>query len=140
MLRTVRGCYSQGGRIWLVWRESVRMSTVYKTYQMITCSVGLKDEDEFFCTFVYAKNEVEDKRELWEDLSHHKNNMSFRNKAWMVMRDFNEILEVEESSEFINAGKISRGMRDFQRAVLHCNLSDMGYQGTNCTWCNKREE
>ena len=106
MLRTVRGCYSQGGRIWLVWRESVRMSTVYKTYQMITCSVGLKDEDEFFCTFVYAKNEVEDKRELWEDLSHHKNNMSFRNKAWMVMRDFNEILEGSESSNFETTGRI----------------------------------
>ena len=50
--------HSQGRRIWLVWRESIRMSPVYKTDQMITCSVGLKEEDEFFCTFVYANNLV----------------------------------------------------------------------------------
>lgn len=120
--------YSTGGRIWLVWRESVRMTPVYKTDQLITCSVCLKDEEEFFCTFIYAKNEMEDRRELWEDLSHHKNIMSFHNKAWMVMGDFNEILEVEESSEFVNAGRISRGMRHFHRVVLQCKLSDMGYQ------------
>lgn len=31
-------------------------------------------------------------------------------------------------------------MRDFERTLLHCNLSDMGYQGPRFTWCNKREE
>lgn len=31
-------------------------------------------------------------------------------------------------------------MRDFQRMVLQCNLSDMGYQGPLYTWCNKRVE
>lgn len=31
-------------------------------------------------------------------------------------------------------------MRDFQRLVLHCHLTDMAYQGPLYTWCNKREE
>lgn len=31
-------------------------------------------------------------------------------------------------------------MRDFQRMVLSCNLTDMSYQGPMHTWCNKREE
>ena len=56
--------YSQGGRIWLVWRDTVRMTPVYKTEQMITCSVGLKEEDEFFCTFIYENNLAEDRKEL----------------------------------------------------------------------------
>ena len=56
------------------------------------------------------------------------------------MGNFNEILEGEESSGFGNTGKISSGMRDFQRAVLHCQLVDMGYKGQKFTWCNKREE
>ena len=92
------------------------MTLVYKTDQLITCYVGLKDEDEFFGTFIYANNEVEDKKVLWEDLCHHKNSMSFHNKAWMVMRDVNEILELEECEIFRE------------------------YQGPKFTWCNKREE
>lgn len=56
------------------------------------------------------------------------------------MRDFNEILDVEESLGFSNLGSLSSGMRDFQRTVLHCKFSDMGYQGLLFTWCNKREE
>lgn len=32
---------SQGGRIWVLWRDSIRMTPVYKSGQLITCSVGL---------------------------------------------------------------------------------------------------
>lgn len=58
----------------------------------------------------------------------------------MLMGDFNEILDVEESSGFSALGRLLQGMRDFQGTVLYCNLSDMGYQGAWFTWCNKREE
>ena len=58
----------------------------------------------------------------------------------MLMGDFNDILEGEESSGFSNLGRRPSGMRDFQRMVLRCDLSDMGYQGPLYTWCNKREE
>ena len=40
------------------------MTPVYKIEQMITCSVGLKEEDEFFCTFIYENNLAEDRKEL----------------------------------------------------------------------------
>ena len=36
---------SPGGRIWLLWRESVRMTPVFKSDQLITCSVGLQNEE-----------------------------------------------------------------------------------------------
>ena len=42
------------------------------------------------------------------------------------MGDFNEILDAEESSCFESLGRLPRGMRDFQRMVLHCKLTDMG--------------
>ena len=64
--------------------------------------------------------------ELWEDICHHRNYALFRNKAWMIMGDFNEILEGEESSGFTSRGRVSTGMREFQRMVLHCRFSDMG--------------
>ncbi|XP_013589064.1 PREDICTED: uncharacterized protein LOC106297349 [Brassica oleracea var. oleracea] len=55
-------------------------------------------------------------------------------KAWIIVGDFNEILDATESSGFDSHGRISSGMRDFQRMVVHCNLSDMGYQGPLFTW------
>ena len=77
---------------------------------------------------------------MWEDLCHHNDSALFRNKPWIIMDDFNEILEVEESSGFSELGRLPSGMRDFQRMILHCNLSDLGYQEPFFTWCNKREE
>ena len=58
--------HSQGGRIWLLWRDTVCMTPVYKTDQLITCSVALHGEEEFFCTFVYASNQAEGRKVLWK--------------------------------------------------------------------------
>lgn len=132
--------HSNGGGIWLVWRDEVCMSPVCKTDQFITCSVGLVDQEEFFFTSVYTSNTVDGRKSLWEDLCQHHDSALFKNKAWIVVGDFNEILEVEESSGFENLASLPSGMRDFQQMVLHCKFSDMGYQGPLFTWCNKREE
>ena len=132
--------HSQGGRIWLVWRESVRMTHVYKSDQLITCSIGFQNEEEFFCSFIYASNGAEERKVLWGDLCDHHSSPMFKNKAWLLMGDFNEILDGEESTGFTRLLRPPSGMRDFQRMVLDCNLSDMGYQGPLHTWYNKREE
>lgn len=58
--------HSQGGRIWLLWRDTVCMTPVYKMDQLITCSVALHGEKEFFCTLVYASNQAEGRKELWK--------------------------------------------------------------------------
>lgn len=73
--------HGQGGRIWLVWKEEVRMIPVYKTDQLITVSVKLLNQEEFFYTCIYANNLAEDRRELWEDLCHHNDSSLFQNKA-----------------------------------------------------------
>ena len=132
--------HSVGGRIWLVWRDDVCMMPVYKSDQLITCSMGLKGKEDFFYTGVYANNLAEERNALWEDLCNHQDSAMFRGKARMIVGDFNEILDGDESSGFLENGRVSGGMRDFQSMALHCNLSDMGYQGSKFTWCNKREE
>lgn len=58
----------------------------------------------------------------------------------MLIGDYNEILEGEEHSGFINLPRIPLGMRDFQDVARHCRLTDMSYQGPRFAWCNKREE
>lgn len=65
----------------MVCNDEVSMTPVYKSGQMITCSVGLKDEmEEFFCSFVYALNTMEERKELWEDMRNHFNAPLFKNK------------------------------------------------------------
>ena len=131
---------SRGGRIWLVWRDMIRMTPVYKSDQIITCFVEMQGEEGFYYSCIYASNQEEERRALWEDLAHHNSSSSFKDKAWLIMGDFNEILDGGESSRFDNMRKVSNGMSEFQRLVLHCQLTDMAYQGPKYTWCNKRED
>lgn len=43
------------GRIWVIWKDSARLTPVFKSDQMIMCSVLLEGkEEEFLCSFVYA--------------------------------------------------------------------------------------
>lgn len=133
--------FNRLGRLWVVWRSTVRLTPVFKSAQIITCSVLLPGRDEeFFCSFIYAYNTVEERKELWEDLRNHNDAPMFKNKKWMLMGDFNEILESEEHSGFEASPRPLPGMRDFQEVSRYCRLSDMGYQGPLLTWCNKRED
>lgn len=119
----------------------MRLTPVFKSDQLITCSVLMEgEEEEFFCSFIYAKNLAEERRSLWEDLRNHQDSQMFRNKRWMLMGDFNEILDIEEHSNFEHSPTIPQGMRDFQEAVRHCSLMDIGSHGPLFTWCNKRDE
>ena len=97
---------SHGGRIWLIWRDDVRIIPVYKTDQLVTCLVELQGEEGFYYTCIYASNQMEERRVLWEDLAHQHNSPRFKSKAWMIMGDFNEILEGSESSNFETTGRI----------------------------------
>ena len=129
------------GRIWVVWRENARLTPVFKSSQMITCSVLLEGkEEEFFCSFIYASNFVEERRILWEDIRSHHESPLFRNKPWILCGDFNEILEGGEHSNYDSSPFTPPGMRDFQEIVRLCSFIDLGYHGPRFTWCNKREE
>ena len=129
------------GRIWVVWSANARLTPVFKSSQMITCSVLLEGrEEEFFCSFVYASNFVEERKELWEDIRSHHDSPLFRNKPWMICGDFNEILEGSEHSNFDSTSINYGGMRDFQGLVRYCSMTDLNFHGSRFTWCNKREE
>lgn len=133
--------FSRKGRIWVVWSPQVRVTPVFKSDQIITVSILLEgDNEEFFCSFVYGENLKEDRRELWEDIKAHQDSAMFRGKQWIIMGDFNEILDGEEHSSYQDSGLSSEGMREFESAVQYCRLMDLGCQGPKFTWCNKRQE
>lgn len=106
--------FSRLGRLWVVWNADVRMTPVYKSGQMITCSVLLQGEsEEFFCSFIYALNTVEERKELWVDMRNHNEAPMFKNKKWMILGDYNEILDGSEHSAFESSPRLPMGMRDF---------------------------
>lgn len=48
------------GRIWVIWSSQVRVTPIFKSDQIVTVSVLLEgEEEEFFCSFVYAENTIE---------------------------------------------------------------------------------
>lgn len=117
------------------------MTPVYKSAQLITCSVLLPGQkEEFFCSFIYAYNTMEERKDLWEVVRSHFEAPMLKNNRWMLMGDYNEILDGEEHSEFNDSPRISSGVGDFQEIASLCKLTDMGYQGSRYTWCNKHEE
>lgn len=121
--------HSRKGRIWVVWSPHVRVTPIFKTDQIIAVSILMEGEiEEFFCSFVYAENTAERRKELWENMKTHQNSPMFRNKEWIIMGDFNEILEGDEHSSH-QAGLSTSGMRDLEEVIQQCNLTDMGYQG-----------
>ncbi|XP_024015967.1 uncharacterized protein LOC112089217 [Eutrema salsugineum] len=129
------------GRIWLVWKDSVSMTPVFKSSLVITLLVKTQTQDEeFLCSFVYGSNFAEDRKELWSDLRAHFTSPIYRRLCWVIMRDFNEILSItEHSCQDLRAVSTS-GMQDFQDLVRDGDLSDMGYHGPLFTWGNKRNE
>lgn len=65
-----------------------------------------------FFVFIYASNCMEERKEIWVYLKNHYNSPMIRNKPWVNFRDFIELLDVEEHSEFFHSSP-DYGIRDF---------------------------
>lgn len=132
--------FSRLGRIWVTWNKQTKVQVVYKSGQLITCSIILHGEtEEFWCSFIYALNTADERRELWSDLQQQHDLASFRGKPWILFGDFNETLDPEEHSHFDVTPMVTSGMREFQDVVQYCSLSDMRVHGPLFTWGNKQE-
>lgn len=130
--------YNRLGRIWILWNDSVRLTPMFKTSQLITCSVSMPDHGmEFFCSFVYGSNFASDRSQLWEDLRSHFSSPVFLGKPWIIIGNFNETIKTDEHS---GTSQVSSGMREFQDLIVHCSLYDLAYHGPKFTWSNHQEE
>ena len=133
--------FNRRGMIWVLWKSNVRLTPFYKSGQLITCSVKLEDQlEEFFCSFVYASNFVEERKNLWAELQDHKDSPIISSKPWLIFGDFNVTLDMKEHSNCDSNPGVTSGMRDFQQMIRSCDLSDMASHGPLYTWCNKKEQ
>jgi hypothetical protein len=61
---------------------------------------------------------------------------TFSLDAWLCTSDFNEVVEASEKKGGARRPRFQ--MLDFQKALGHCHLSDMGFCGPKFMWSNRR--
>lgn len=132
--------YNRLSRIWVVWNDKVTLTLMFKSAQIITCSVTSHDDTmDFFCSFIYAFNFSSERLQLWEDIQAHHSSPIFQRKPWLLIGDYNEILRAEEHSGYLaTLNSISSSTQDFQSVVSTCSLTDITSHGPQFTWWNKQ--
>ncbi|XP_010430973.1 PREDICTED: uncharacterized protein LOC104715251 [Camelina sativa] len=132
--------FSRLGRVWVLGSRQTTLQVVFKSGQLITCSVKLGGgTEEFWCSFIYACNTVEERKERWRDIQQQHDLASLRGKPWILMGDFNETLDIDEHSNSLVTPMVTLGMRDFHDTQIYCSLVDLRAIGPLFTWCNNQE-
>ncbi|XP_074301068.1 uncharacterized protein LOC141632419 [Silene latifolia] len=104
----------EGGRIWVVWDNSMfDVIVLVKTAQGAALNA--------------------DRKELWQSLLDFHSSLQ---GPWMVMGDFNNVLNMDER---IGAPVTLAEVKDFQECVDACGLYDLSSTGAYFTWNNKQE-
>ncbi|XP_062104406.1 uncharacterized protein LOC133815604 [Humulus lupulus] len=137
-----RWCFSsnnawhKGGRIIISWNPAMFQVDIRKcSSQMIHLEVKTGDRHEgFLITFVYAFNDANGRNLLWRDL---KGLASRIRQPWVVLGDFNDILNTEERVGIRSQGI---GTLAFKECIEECKLEDVKYLGCFFTWNNKQDK
>lgn len=118
----------------------MKVLVIVKSLQMITCQVLLPDSHGWLIIFVvYASNEASVRKELWEDIRQLSSNQVVVGKPWIMMGDFNHVLNPMEHSVSSNLN-VNRRIREFRSCLLDAELYDLVYKGSSFTWWNKNKE
>ncbi|GJV00359.1 hypothetical protein Tco_1329629 [Tanacetum coccineum] len=81
--------------MWLLFMTLVKRFVIGGNGLQMGVSV-LKMTIKLFCSFIYADNYYVDRRALWNNLDAHASLM--RDKPWVLLRDFNVALNLEDHS------------------------------------------
>ncbi|CAK8531456.1 unnamed protein product [Lathyrus sativus] len=125
---------NSNGRIWIFWDDSYKdIRLVSCTSQMIHC--GIYDANGNFqnwMTAIYAMNQLDQRRKLWDDLVYIHNNQQ---GPWFLMGDFNN---VTKSMDRIGGNLVTeREYADLRNLMDHAGLFEKDSTGDYFTWTNK---
>ncbi|KAH0867071.1 hypothetical protein HID58_074093 [Brassica napus] len=127
------------GRIWVCYSDEVGVRLVSSSAQMITLWVKYKGSGDMFpCSFVYAFNHANERRELWREME--VIGRSAGQIPWIIQGDFNVALTSQEHSSFMNTRVDRNAIKDFQDVVLKCDMMDIAQVGPTFTWTNCQAE
>ncbi|XP_060969781.1 uncharacterized protein LOC133037004 [Cannabis sativa] len=117
----------------VAWNPNTFSINIIKcTSQLIHLQVSTLDGMSFLVTFVYAFSDEEGRMILWQDLK-----AISTQDPWVVMGDFNDVLEQEER---IGSRVKTLTSHSFKDCVSQCQLEDIKSSGKFFTWCNNQQE
>ena len=132
--------YHHTARIVVVWSPNV-ITTVYKSSaQAVTCGFFLPLESlTVTVTFVYGCNEVESRRELWQELETLSSTTPVANHPWTVLGDFNQIIRTSQHSNSMHIEVDTSGVDDMNLAMQEADLFEAQGKGLSFTSWNNQE-
>uniref|UniRef100_A0A803PDG0 Reverse transcriptase domain-containing protein n=1 Tax=Cannabis sativa TaxID=3483 RepID=A0A803PDG0_CANSA len=124
--------WAKGGRIIVAWNPgSFNVNILFCSSQMIHLHVtNLDNRNNFYVSFVYGYNNVDGRNLLWKEMTTIK-----VKESWLVLGDFNDILEKGERI----GKKESYSHSKFKECVIECQLEDVKQSGSFFTWKNKQK-
>ncbi|XP_075473926.1 uncharacterized protein LOC142504979 [Primulina tabacum] len=120
------------GHIWVFFAADVRAECVFDHDQFLHIRISASFlPTEIFCSFVYARCDYVQRRDLWASLLLVKLVLG----PWLVGGDFNVVRD--ESECLGSRGGRLLPMEEFNTFILDSGLIDAGFEGSSFTWTNK---
>ncbi|XP_022019843.1 uncharacterized protein LOC110919900 [Helianthus annuus] len=122
----------KGTRIIVGWNaDNVDVVVLHATNQVIHAQAKFKKDNALVnISFVYASNNDQERKYLWDSLKMHKGVV--RLDPWVIMGDFNVVLNLEDNC--MGTSKVNAAMTDFNECVKFLEVFDLRAHGLHYTW------
>lgn len=125
---------SSGG-LALLWKDSVFVEVLTHSKNFVDSVVTFTSKGiQCNITWLYGTPHNNEKVSFWYSMLHR---FSSRNSPWLCLRDFNEILTVNE--KWGGAPPLQWRMNLFQNVLSQTELRDLHFQGPMFTWFSMRQ-
>ncbi|XP_062085581.1 uncharacterized protein LOC133791679 [Humulus lupulus] len=122
------------GRILLIWqRQSISVEVLKESDQLVHVLMEEVISNKQSCvTFVYGRNYIEERKQMWEDLSV----LYFPATPWLVAGDFNAVFEYTDrvGGRSITAMELMDAQNWRELGLV----DEMRSRGSHFTWTNKQ--
>ena len=123
----------KSGGLALVWKEGINVWTHKYSNSHIDVVVTDTTSNMWWrATGFYSHPDTQKRHMSWK-LQCLSSQLSL---PWLVFGDFNEITHLKEKCGW--AERNADQMMAFRNSLDACNLQDLGFSGSNYTWCNGR--
>lgn len=134
--------YSQdalNGRIVVVWRPFLSVVNFFKSDQLVLYGVhNPATNKSFTVAFAYGRHTEVDRRPLWDCIRNLAASRILSESPWLVLGDFNQVLNTQELYSLIYYSPSIQGMLEFQTCLEDSALFDLPYRGCLLTWANRQ--